>query len=225
MRFSIITSLLFFSTDSRLTSALFKGHKKIMLPLKKRAYRGDSYPSAKRVRRLERRVRAQRAEMKCVSFQLTGTVPAFAAGAKGTQFLNPLQINQGDQVNNRAGNKIKVWRVEIRGAMTTCCDGYLLQLHGNPAFTEAEFTDSRGCYLLPNVNNTIATEWAHFTPSGTNITDIANFRVVRNFKGMEVRFNGTTATAVDNGINIIILNATATVGSVDLNCRVWFTDA
>lgn len=189
-------------------------------------------PLAKRVRRVERiasRSRASRTEMKCISYNNSVTVPAVFEGAKGFNLLNILNISQGDLITNRSGNKIKVWRVEIRGIMSTVLDGYLLQLHGNPALSEADFSDSKGCFLLPDRNNTVATEWAYFSPSGvgsaTPTATYANFRLVRKFRGMEVRYLGTNTTAVDNGLNVVCLNSTTTVGILDYNVRVWFTDA
>lgn len=189
------------------------------LPLKKRAH-GGSNSVAKRLKRVETMARNNRPEMQTKTFQLSGTL---AVGAVSNVILTA--IAQGNDINDRKGNEIRVWRVEIRGVSDTGMDNYLLQLHTTSEPTAASFGPTTGAFLLDNESNVRYTEWKHYRNyNGTGGGD--PLRIVQKFNGMRSHFNGATTTSgIRNQICFTALNRTATTQDIAVSCRIWYTDA
>lgn len=191
----------------------------------KRKAPASNAPIAKRVKRLERVARASRPEMKTATFSINTTVPALAAGVKGFIASDITTITQGDTINQRSGNRVKLWRVEVRGITAVTLDGYLLQKHVPDLPVEADLVnDSFAPYLIESANNIRYTEWAHVQGLYTDADKLTRFKVVRNFKGMEVKYAGSTSTPSENGVCLVFSNSSTGTGYINCSIRIWFTD-
>jgi len=191
----------------------------------KRKAISSNAPIAKRVKRLERVARQQRPEMKTITSTFQANIAAKVGTTKGFLQSQLLAITQGDAINQRSGNRVKVWRVEVRGIMATRLDGYLLQMHGNvePAVTDF-INNAYGSYLIESSNNTTLTEWANFSSLYIESDGNARFKISRNFKGMEVKYSGSTSNPVENGISLAFVNNFTATLPIDCSIRVWYTD-
>lgn len=181
-------------------------------------------PVQKRLKRVEAQVKKNRPEMKMFTSAFNALVPPSGGGAN-LLVGNITGIAQGDSVDQRSGNKVKIWRVEIRGTVSNEIDTYLLQSHVPAAPTNANF-DTEGIpasfvtALSANVN---FTEWAYRQSRDTTDNQL---RIIRKFKGMELSFPGTATTASRNNLYVVFRNPTTTAdNSASGWCRVWFTDA
>lgn len=178
-------------------------------------------PTTKRIRRLEAKVRANRPEMR--TFLTPFSITAASGAASITVGLT--NITQGDNVNNRNGTRIKVWRVEVRGLGATAARLHLIQQHGSSTPVYASYT---GDFLNSDVNNTRFTEWAtHPSTSnpGNSLSIDGNFKFSRKFKGMVVKYDGSTATPVENGLLLQLVNNSGSSETYTGTVCVWFTDA
>jgi len=184
-------------------------------------------PIAKRLRRLERAQRASRPEMKVATFTVNGPVSA-ASGTplvKGFAGVDCTAITQGDAANQRSGTRIKLWRIEIRGIQPVRLDGYMLQKHVPDDPTQLDFVNAAyGSYLIEASNNIKYTEWAHFSSLYVPSADDSRFKIVRNFKGMEIKYSGSASAPVENGVYVAWLNSIGIPLTVVASIRVWFTD-
>lgn len=176
-------------------------------------------PVQKRLKRVERQVRSQRPEMKV--YHVTSTT-AVSTGAVGLVQLS--DITQGDGVGQRVGNRIKIWRVEIRGEIDAGASVLLLQCHTGATVSYGELDLSRGAGVSPQFLNSKYTEWAftNVTPHQTTYNPI---RIIRKFRGMEVTYPDSTTTALRNRLTLVIQNVTGSSINKSLSARVWFTDA
>lgn len=175
----------------------------------------------KRLKRVERIQRARKPEMKTATYPISaGTI---ASGVLSTTQIT--SINQGDSGSERVGDKIRVFRVEVRGTCGAELDTYILQKHGQDNPVAGDFNSTTGAFLVDTIANKKYTEWAHCVNYGIAYNDQPRFRRVVSFKnGMIVRFNGATATPVDNGLLFCALNRSSTTHSIDATCRIWYTD-
>jgi len=173
---------------------------------------------AKRVSRVEARQRNQRPEMKQVLFANTG-----ALLANTIQSTNITAIAGGDAVTERSGNRIKAWRVEIRGILDPGLDLYLLQGHTNDAISITDFSTERAPFLYSSLTNTKITEWLHYSVPDSVAH---NFKRSKHFKyGLNVKYIGTaTSNAVDNILYVVAVNRSTTTQSIDCSIRLWYTD-
>ena len=173
---------------------------------------------AKRVSRVEARQRNQRPQMKAILFPLVSSVAANTATVQ-----NICAISEGSSVVNRIGNRIKGWRVEIRGIMDPGLDLYLLQAHTNDTPAISTFSTGRGSFIGSGDVNTKLTEWMHYS-----IPDSVahNFKKVHKFKyGINIKYNGNSGTnTVDNVLYVVAVNRSTTSQSIDCNIRFWYTD-
>lgn len=180
-------------------------------------------PVTKRVKRLEAKVKAQRPEMKTLVTTINLTAPA---GSLATP-VNLTNMLQGDGVSNRAGVKIKVWRLEIRGLSPYDVDNYVIQYHGPSAtaITAADFTGTVGAFIQPDKLNTRFTEWLH-NPSKVDGNGNNRWKMIQKFpSGITVKYDGNTATAVQNGLAFLLLNGSADPKSTLATACIWYTDA
>lgn len=179
-------------------------------------------PVAKRVKRLEAKVKNQRPEMK----MLVTTINITAATAD-INSVNLTNMLQGDGVSNRSGTKIKVWRLEIRGLSPYDTDNFLIQYHGNatPAIVKTDFTGTTGSFIQPDLAHTRFTEWLH-NPTKVDGNGNNRWKMIQKFpSGITVKYNGNTAIPVDNGLAFVLLNASDASKSCLATCCVWYTDA
>lgn len=178
-------------------------------------------PIAKRLRRVERQAYRNRAEMQTVTVSLTATV-----GGASRVLLKPCStLIAGAGVSERKGDKIRVFRIEVRGTMDQNLDGYILSKKTASDPTNVMFGGAKGAYLLDSENTNRFTEWIHKRSS--QIGSTAPFKMSKSFKGgMLVSFNGAgTNATVNNEPIAVILNTTGTAYNTDVSCRVWYTDA
>lgn len=173
---------------------------------------------AKRVSRVEARVRNQRPEMRQCLFNNVGSL-----AANTIQSTNIVAIAGGDAVNERSGNRIKAWRVEVRGIIDPGLDLYLLQGHTNDAISITDFSPDRGPFIYSSQTNTKITEWFHYSVPD-NVAH--NFKRSKHFKyGLNVKYSGTASSnAVDNILYVVAVNRSTTAQAVDCSIRIWYTD-
>lgn len=179
----------------------------------------DQGPVAKRLRRVERQVRANRPEMK---FTQIGSNAATATAA--ITAVNITAIAQGDSVNGRDGNKIKTWRCEIRGEVDPLQDVFLIQSHNGDIPVYADFLPQVGGFVQGTQCNVKFTEWAYMRPSPDQTTNCP-VRIVRKFRGMEISFSGLSTAADRNALYLVIKNNSGGSLNHNLSTRVWYTDA
>ena len=145
-----------------------------------------------------------------------------AAGA--AVVLNLTNVLQGDGADDRSGTQIRAYRAELRGTCAAGIDIYLIQGHGATAPVSADFPGSCGSYISDAKNNSVFTEWGHTSSGGVNSSVDGRFKLVRNFRGMRVRYNGNTAQPVYNAIYVVIRNGTGAALDYNLGGILWFTE-
>lgn len=182
-------------------------------------YRAGKEPLAKKVKILERQVRASRPEMRTKTWSLSGTITAGTVSV-----TNITAIDQGDGVDERSGDRLRLHRVEVRGVADSDLDIYLIQQHGPNAPALANFTSTNGAYILDSDNNNQFTEWVHYR----NIHSVGSedpVKFSKRFHGMIVKFNGSAGSNdVQNGVVLCVLNRNAADSTARLSIRIWFTD-
>lgn len=190
----------------------------------------DTTAVVKRLKRVERRAGLNKPEMKSITFSYnaftsTGGTP-LAAG--GLAVINLSAIAQGNGISDRSNDKVRVWRIEVRGLSDISADHYIIQNHTTTAPTAAIFGSRIGAFLLDSENNKRFTEWIHYRNyyTGDVSTDAAAMKFVQKFpNGIIVKYNGAASTAVvDNGLSYCALNRSAGTAAINLSIRVWFTD-
>ena len=173
----------------------------------------------KRVARVEAQQRRQRPVMKHASFQVSNALGTNTANVK-----NICALATGSKVTERVGNKIKVFRVEIRGILDPGLDLYLVQAHTNDTPAISSFSVNRGPFLTPDNVNTKLTEWMHYSVPDINAHNFKRFVRFRN--GIVVKYNGSATTnTTDNVLFVCTVNRSTSTQSVDCNIRIWYTDA
>lgn len=191
----------------------------------------DAAALVKRVKRVERRSALNKPEMKTKTIELNAWPSAggTAIPVNTVNLLQPCQIAEGTGSTDRIGDKIRVWRIEVRGLADIGLDHYIIQNHttSNPGISS--FGGEAGAYLLDSENNKRFTEWVHYRNyyTGTASTDIVNVKFSQKWKnGIIVKYNGSASTsAVDNVVNYVILNRTGGSRSASVSLRMWYTDA
>jgi len=176
---------------------------------------------AKRVKYVENQVRNNRAEMK---FR-TWVMPTGALPTGSVEVRDLTAISQGNSVDTREGNHIKVWRVEVRGDISAGLSCYLLQARDGSAPVFADFSSTNaGSFLTTAANNTSLVEWNYHRPV-PGITGVpVPLRFSRKFKGLKVSYPSTTSTPNTNGLYVVILNNSGSTLSNNLSMRIWFTE-
>lgn len=187
--------------------------------LAKRKY-GGAYGRRTRMRYTPlpiNRLRIQKPEMKMRSYTLNVNTPSAAATSRELT-----GIAQGSDVANRVGNKVRIWRVEIRGNAIPGSDLYLVQSHNASLPIYANFEGVIGGHILGNLTNTTFTEWKHMTTRNDNRA----FKMVQRFpRGYVAKYQTPDSTGcVDNRLTFIQVNNTAGDALVVCSMRVWFTD-
>ena len=186
----------------------------------------------KRVKRVERRAAFNKPEMKSITVSLnamTGTGGTLLADNAVT-LLQPCRITQGTGVAERIGDKIRVWRIEVRGVADAGLDQFLIQNHTASDPGISSFTSQIGCYLLDSENNKRFTEWLHYRnyySAGAVSGDVSPMKFVQKFRnGIIVKYNGAASTSVvDNAINYVCVNRTGGNRAINCTLRMWYTDA
>lgn len=191
----------------------------------------DHSSLVKRVKRVERRAAFNKPEMKSITLSLnalasTGGTPL---AANTLQLLQPCRIAEGTGINDRIGDKIRVWRIEVRGISDVHIDHYIMQNHTATDPGISSFTSRCGAYLLDSENNKRFTEWLHYRNyyTGDQSTEPVSIKFHQKFKnGIIVKYNGSASTSlVDNGLNYVLLNRTGGTGDASVSLRMWYTDA
>lgn len=179
-------------------------------------------PVQKRLKRVEAQVKRNRPEMKMSTTLFSGAVP-ITGGTNNLLVANITQIAHGDFVSQRAGNKVRVWRVEVRGTCPPEIDAYLLQAHNGVAPTNSSFNTETiaASFVDSSKSNVTHTEWA-FRQSRDDSDN--KIRIVRKFKGMELSYDGASITATRNNLYLVFRNPTTSTLVVSGYTRVWFTD-
>lgn len=185
--------------------------------MKKYTYRNRSISS--RLARVEKMARNNRAEMKSVTWTSSGTI--------ATSTINTLEmtsIGHGTGINERIGDRIKVWRIEIRGEGLNKLDHYILQKHGTQNPTYADF--GSGAYaFVDDSSSSLWTEWLSFRNMYHAVGVIVPHRQVLKFpRGIVVKYQDATAPAKDNGLLFVSRNTTPDPQDQNLSIRMWYTD-
>lgn len=180
-------------------------------------YAAPSSDMAKRLRRVEQMALSNRHEMKNKAYGLNGAV---AAGTLTNVQLTG--IARGDAVNERIGNAIKVWRIEVRGQCVDELDQFILQGHDTTGPSATDFTPNIGAMIVDNQLNSYFTEWRHYQ----NVQGGASFKFVVKFKkGITVKYGGATVNdCSENLLHWSVLNRDTTGRAINATCRVWYTD-
>lgn len=190
-----------------------------MLPIKKRPFRGAMTVSNKRLRRIEQQVYRNRPEMQSVTVSYEGTL---AAG--GVINLKPCSLESSSQ--RRTGDKIRVYRIEIRGQVDPDLDGYLIQKKTTADPSSSMFGTVKGAFILDSENTNRFTEWRHYR--NINVASPQSpIKLSHSFKGgIQVKYNGlTTGSCVDNEIIWTFLNRDVDAKGIACSMRMWYTDA
>lgn len=188
------------------------------LPLKKRAYRGNDYSTAKRLKRVERRINSYKPEMKSNEFFLPSTAVPSAT-------MSPIHltgITQGDLAYNRIGQKAKLWRMEIRGIVDPNLDVYLIQSKNGTAPVIGDFRAGVGGFILDGKTNLV--EWRYLRARPDQTADVP-FRITQTFKtGYNLEFKDGLSTLERNPFYLVVRNNTAASGNYSFSLKLWYTD-
>lgn len=185
--------------------------------VKRRAYRDVAL--RKKVRSIERQMYRQRPEMLTATVSISGTVAANAVTN-----LKPCQLAEGTGVAERLGDKIRVYRIEVRGQCSTNADVYLIQKKSTSDPTAASFGSTKGGYLLDSLNTNQFTEWRHYRNPNV-FSGGGAIKFSKSFRGGHVvKYNGSAGTnVVADELIVSILNRDTTTSAVDLAVRIWYT--
>lgn len=199
--------------------------------MSKRSASSSTMSLAKRVKRVERRAAFNKPEMKTITlsanlFTATGGTPVADNTVTVTQ---PCRIAQGTGVNERVGDKIRVWRIEVRGIADNGLDHYIVQNHTSTTPGITSFTSQIGAYLLDSENNKRFTEWIHYRNyyTGSGATSISPLKFHQKFRnGIIIKYNGSASTSVvDNEVSYVVVNRAGQNLQANVSLRMWYTDA
>lgn len=191
----------------------------------------DAAALAKRVKRVERRAALNKPEMKSVTLSLNALAATggTALADNTVTLLQPCRIAEGTGINDRIGDKIRVWRIEVRGVADVGLDQYIIQSHTSSAPGITSFTSQIGAYLLDSESNKRFTEWLHYRNYYTAaFTDNASpVKFVQKFRnGIIVKYNSSASTGVvDNEVSYVAVNRSGGNRVANLTLRMWYTDA
>lgn len=187
----------------------------------------DAQSMMKRVKRVERRAAFNKPEMKTKTFTRNDytTTGGTALVDNTVALISMCNITEGTGINERIGDKIRIWRVEVRGIATTNLDHYIMQNHTstNPGITS--FSDQIGAYLVDSESNKRFTEWKHYRNYYSD--GVVGLKFQQKFRnGIIVKYNGALGTqVVDNALNYVCVNRSGASQSLNCTLRVWYTDA
>lgn len=174
---------------------------------------------SKRVAKVEAMARSNRPEMKSITWRTFGTI------TQGTRnVLDITALAQGTSNSARIGDRIKVWRIEVRGWANNRLDQYIIQCHGtdDPDFNSFG-SGSNG--FIDEGETAKFTEWLNFKNYNNGISTDCPVRAFLKFpKGINVHYDGSTANPVQNALQLISRNAFTQDNAQDLEVRMWFTD-
>lgn len=193
-----------------------------MQSMKRPATTQLSAQNALKIRKIQKQVYRNRPEMKTSTTGFNGTL---TTAIPITQFVN-CRMASGTDLAKRIGDKIRVWRIEVRGYTDREIDWYVLQQKTTSQPTSADFSGTGGAYLLDSENTNRFTEWKHYTNSHAS-TDRTPFKFSHRFKGgIVVKYNGPLGTnVVDNEIVVVALMRATTDQDANATVRMWYTDA
>lgn len=199
----------------------------------KRPFSGESFfgPLEKRVRRVERRAALNKPEMKNVTIEMNAlaTTGGTLLADNTVTLLQPCRIAEGTGINERIGDKIRVWRIEVRGVADVGLDQFLIQCHTTSTPGISSFSNQIGCYLLGSETNKRFTEWLHYRNYYTSaFTDNASpVKFQQKFRnGIIVKYNNALSTGVvDNEVVYAACNRSGGNRVANLTLRMWYTDA
>lgn len=176
-------------------------------------------PVAKRLKKVERQVRLNRPELKTFS---TGLSALLATNTLSV--VKPCNIAQGVDVNERVGNKIRVWRIEVRGTCDNRLDNLIIRKSTATDPVITDFRGTPGSYVLDE-KRTQFIELVHRQSRDTNSN--ATFKMSHKFRGgLVVSYNGPAGTdGIDNEVVWCVVNRQAISLATTCSVRVWFTDA
>lgn len=188
------------------------------LPLKKRFH--GKMPLAKRIKRLETVQSRRKPELKVRTMNLSGSL---VAGGTDFAIIEVTDISQGDNIDERIGDEIRLHRVQARGDVANM-DLYLIQSMSTSAPTVANFAAVAGGHLT-SANQKKFTEWWHFyqnsQPSSASNPDMnMSFRFPP-----KVTYAGATGTSGQrNKYYFCIKTTSMIVQSYEISIKVWYTD-
>lgn len=176
-------------------------------------------PLTKRVRKVERIVRLNRPELKTFSTGLT-TLQAI----NSISVVKPCNIQQGSDVNERIGNKIRVWRIEVRGNSDNRLDNLIIRKTTSTDPVIGDFRTPAGSYVLDE-KRTQFVELVHKQSNDTNSN--ATFKMSYKFRGgLLVSYNGPNGTdGIDNEVIWVVVNRSSVACVSTCSVRIWYTDA
>lgn len=189
------------------------------LPLKKRAYRGNDYSTAKRLKRVERRVNMYKPEMKSNNYSAVTTSVA-SAGFFATRLTG---LAQGTKTDQRIGQKAKMFRLEIRGMADPGLDIYLVQSKSAVAPVAGDFTTGVGGFVKDG--NTNLVEWRYLRPKPDQVTN-SPFRITQSFKtGFNLEYTDDVTTYLaKNCFYLVVRNDTAAAQTFTYSVKIWYID-
>jgi len=184
----------------------------------------SSRSMAKRLKRVERMAANNRSEMKSVTFDVTGTI--------GTGVLSnhtPSFIASGTNINQRIGDRIRIWRVEFRGQGASDLDWYILQGHGTDAPVIGDFSGATvSPYILDSARTSTFSEWKHYRNYSLAASSaLSPIKFSQKFQyGIIAHYDGPSAgDGVRNRLFITVVNRTGGSRSFDGTIRLWYTDS
>jgi len=183
----------------------------------------ENAPAAKRIRRLESQVRRNRPEM---HHYTTSTAPTMLANNLNNFHLS--NISQGDGINQRSGNRIRIWRIEMSGISDSNTTTHqLIQASGNDVPAISDFTVLGPPLMNDGPLGTKFNVWMRITPAVANVDSSQTFfkKTVKFPKGIIVHYDGGAGSnVVRNRMEFTSINTSGASVACYLSFRVWFTD-
>jgi len=190
-----------------------------MPPLKKRPYRGNDYSLTKRLRKVEALVKSNRAELKSITYVISGNLASGAAIS-----AVPTQIAQGTDGNERIGDYINLVAVECRGHFDADMDLHLIQANGPTLPSAGTFTSGIGTFLLDSERDSRFREILHYRNIFTNTGASTPVHFKRRLTG-RCYYNAAAANSAQRGqICVTAINRSGAVKDYNLSVRLWYRD-
>jgi len=195
-----------------------------MLPLKKRPYRGDDFSVAKRLRAVEAQTRRNRPEMKhkYIVFAGPGTV-----ATNTSTIYNITDIGQDSTETGREGNRVKIYRVEVRGDCSAGLSCYMLKSINGHVPVHGDFTGgtvASSDFIADAKDGTELIELFFKRPI-PGITGVPSpVRTIRKFRGLDTCYPSASTTPSRNGLYFVIRNTSGSTLSFDMVAKIWYTE-
>lgn len=190
----------------------------------KRVLFRDDPAVIKRLRKVEKMAKNNRPEMKHKLFTGSGTVSAASTNpGLSNNIVNALTI--GDEVNERIGNKVKIWRVEIRGFTNNDVEVHFIQSPHAQVPVASFFENTAGTMIDDSQIGINFYDWLHIV--NTNVASNTDVWFKRQFKfknGLECQYLTSNTTPSTNLLSLAFLNTTATALDYSYSVRIWYTD-